>query len=224
MQDLETEILDKNLQKKVAEKQKSIYDRMFKSSKAIKNRDEESEERSATKSREIIRQELPSADIENVGSDTRDLSKDYTTDLKEDFPILTKLCLMNITNHSTYTEAAKMKKVLLLLLFLLLTLVPNLFSKSKFEQEAYIMYNEAISAYRMRRFTSAKIKLQELIKIRERWIFRNSQSAPSADIQRTKEYDKAIELYKEIIQRRAGLNEAQMAKRFGRLIFIHTKI
>jgi len=86
MQDLETEILDKNLQKKVAEKQKSIYDRMLKAQKAIKNRDEESEERSATKSREIIRQELPSADIENVGSDTRDLSKDYTTDLKEDFP------------------------------------------------------------------------------------------------------------------------------------------
>src|SRR5690606_17678519 len=86
MQDLETEILEKNLQKKVAEKQKSIYDRMLKAQKAIKNRDEDSEERSATNSREIIRQELPSADIENVGSDTRDLSKDYTTDLKEDFP------------------------------------------------------------------------------------------------------------------------------------------
>ena len=79
-----------------------------------------------------------------------------------------------------------MKKVLLLLLFFFLTLCSESFSQNqKFEQEAYIMYNEAISAYRMRRFTSAKTKLQELIKkIRERWIFRNSQSALGADIQR----------------------------------------
>jgi tetratricopeptide (TPR) repeat protein len=108
-----------------------------------------------------------------------------------------------------------MKKVLLLLLFLLLTPCSESFSQNqKFEQEAYIMYNEAISAYRMRRFTSAKIKLQELIKKYENDGYSEIARVHLAQIYKeTKEYDKAIELYKEIIQRRAGLNEAQMAKK-----------
>ena len=85
MQDVETQILDPGLRQKVAEKQKSIYDRMLRAQKAIKDRDEESEERKARKATEIIQQQ-PDRPIGEIGSDTRDLSKDFTGDLKEEFP------------------------------------------------------------------------------------------------------------------------------------------
>ncbi|MDD3002129.1 MAG: tetratricopeptide repeat protein, partial [Candidatus Riflebacteria bacterium] len=108
-----------------------------------------------------------------------------------------------------------MKKLLLLLLFFSLMTCSESFSQNqKFEQEAYIMYNDAISAYRMRRFTYAKTKLQELIKKYENDGYSEIARVHLAQMYKeTKEYDKAIELYKEIIQRRAGLNEAQMAKK-----------
>ncbi|PKL42430.1 MAG: hypothetical protein CVV41_14935 [Candidatus Riflebacteria bacterium HGW-Riflebacteria-1] len=85
MKDLETEILDPELRKKVAEKQKSIYDRMLRAQKAIKDRDEESEERKARKA-EVIRQQQPDKPLGEIGTDTRDLSKDFLGDLKEEFP------------------------------------------------------------------------------------------------------------------------------------------
>ncbi len=85
MQDVETKILDPEMQKKIAEKQKSIYDRMLKAQKAVKNRDEESEERQARKATEIIQQQSDKP-LTATGSDTRDLSKDFTGDLKEEFP------------------------------------------------------------------------------------------------------------------------------------------
>ena len=61
------------------------YDRMLRAQKAIKDRDEESEERKARKASEIIQQQ-PDKPIGEIGSDTRDLSKDFTGDLKEEFP------------------------------------------------------------------------------------------------------------------------------------------
>lgn len=85
MNDLETKMLDPNMRRKVAEKQKSIYERMLKAQKAIKNRDEESEERKAEKAREIIQQQ-PDQPIGEIGTDSRDLSKDFLGDLKEEFP------------------------------------------------------------------------------------------------------------------------------------------
>jgi len=85
MQDVETQILDPELRQKVAEKQKSIYDRMLRAQKAIKDRDEESEERQARKAAEITQQQ-PDQPIGEIGSETRDLSKDFTGDLKEEFP------------------------------------------------------------------------------------------------------------------------------------------
>ena len=85
MKDIETQMLDPKLRQKVAEKQKSIYERMLKAQKAIKNRDEESEERKAEKAREIVQQQ-PDKPLQVTGSDTRDLSKDFTGDLKEEFP------------------------------------------------------------------------------------------------------------------------------------------
>lgn len=85
MTDLETKMLDPNMRRKVAEKQKSIYERMLKAQKAIKNRDEESEERKAEKAREIIQQQ-PDQPIGEIGTDSRDLSKDFLGDLKEEFP------------------------------------------------------------------------------------------------------------------------------------------
>ncbi len=85
MKDAETQTLDPAMRQKVAEKQKSIYDRMMKAQKAIKDRDEESEERKARKAEEIIQQQ-PDKPIGEIGSDTRDLSKDFTGDLKEEFP------------------------------------------------------------------------------------------------------------------------------------------
>ncbi|OGK12801.1 MAG: hypothetical protein A2W80_10400 [Candidatus Riflebacteria bacterium GWC2_50_8] len=85
MKDLETDILDPELRKKVAEKQKSIYDRMLRAQKAIKDRDEESEERKARKA-EIIRQQQPDQPLGAIGTDSRDLSKDFLGDLKEEFP------------------------------------------------------------------------------------------------------------------------------------------
>ncbi|HNW11083.1 MAG TPA: hypothetical protein PKI71_06940, partial [Candidatus Rifleibacterium sp.] len=85
MQDVETQILNPEMRQKVAEKQKSIYDRMLRAQKAIKDRDEESEERKARKASEIIQQQ-PDKPIGEIGSDTRDLSKDFTGDLKEEFP------------------------------------------------------------------------------------------------------------------------------------------
>lgn len=86
MMNIETEILDPELSKKVAEKQKSIYDRMLKAQKTIKNREEESDEREATASREKIVQELVSEEIKNIGSSTVDLSKDFLSDFREKYP------------------------------------------------------------------------------------------------------------------------------------------
>jgi bifunctional DNA-binding transcriptional regulator/antitoxin component of YhaV-PrlF toxin-antitoxin module len=85
MKDLETEILDPELRRKVAERQKSIYDRMLRAQKAIKNRDEESEERKARKA-EMLKQLQPDQPLGEIGSDTRDLSHDFIGDLKEEFP------------------------------------------------------------------------------------------------------------------------------------------
>lgn len=85
MKDAETEMLSPELRKKVAEKQKSIYDRMLRAQKAIKNRDEESEERKAERAKEII-QQAPDKPLGEIGSDSRDLSKDFLGDLKEEFP------------------------------------------------------------------------------------------------------------------------------------------
>ncbi len=85
MKDIETKILDPALREKVAEKQKSIYERMLKSQKAIKNRDEEDEERKAQKAREIYQQD-PEEPIEDIGSGSIDLSKDFTGDLREEYP------------------------------------------------------------------------------------------------------------------------------------------
>lgn len=85
MKDLETEILDPELRKKVAEKQKSIYDRMLRAQKAVKDRDEESEERKAQRPEELIQQQ-PDKPLGEIGSDSRDLSKDFLSDSKEEFP------------------------------------------------------------------------------------------------------------------------------------------
>lgn len=85
MKDLETQILDPNMKREVAEKQKSVYDRMLKAQKSLRNRDEESEERKAEKASEV---KQPRADkpLPEIGTDTRDLSRDFLSDLKEDFP------------------------------------------------------------------------------------------------------------------------------------------
>jgi septal ring factor EnvC (AmiA/AmiB activator) len=85
MKDLETEILDPTLKRKVAERQKRIYERMLRAQKSIRNRKEKSEEREARKAREII-QQSPDKPIGDIGTDSLDLSKDFLTDLKEDFP------------------------------------------------------------------------------------------------------------------------------------------
>jgi hypothetical protein len=85
MKDLETQALDPAMRRKVAERQKKIYERMLKAQKSVKNRDEESEERKARKAREIVQQQ-PDKPIGDIGSDTLDLSKDFLTDLKEEFP------------------------------------------------------------------------------------------------------------------------------------------
>jgi hypothetical protein len=85
MEDIETQILDPDLRKKIAERQKKIYERMLKAQKAVKNRDEESEERQAKKAREIIQQK-PDSPIGDIGTDSLDLSKDFLSDLKEEFP------------------------------------------------------------------------------------------------------------------------------------------
>lgn len=85
MKDLETEMLDPTLKRKVAERQKRIYERMLRAQKSIRNRKEKSEEREARKAREII-QQSPDKPIGDIGTDSLDLSKDFLTDLKEDFP------------------------------------------------------------------------------------------------------------------------------------------
>ncbi len=85
MKDVETKILDPTMREKVAEKQKSIYERMLKSQKAIKNRDEEDEERKAQKARELFQQE-PEKPIGEIGTGSIDLSKDFTGDLREEYP------------------------------------------------------------------------------------------------------------------------------------------
>lgn len=85
MKDLETAILDPEMRKKVAERQKQIYERMLKAQKSIKNRDEESEERKAQKAREVMQQQ-PDQPIGDIGTSSLDLSKDFMTDLKEEYP------------------------------------------------------------------------------------------------------------------------------------------
>ena len=89
MKDVETKILDPALREKVTETQKSIYERMLKSQKAIKNRDEEDEERKAQKAKEIV-QQIPEKPIGDIGSGSIDLSKDFTGDLREEYPEIYK--------------------------------------------------------------------------------------------------------------------------------------
>ena len=85
MKDVETKILDPSMREKVKEKQKSIYDRMMRSQKALKNRDEENEEeRKAQRARELHQQE-PEKPIGDIGSASLDLSKDFTGDLREEY-------------------------------------------------------------------------------------------------------------------------------------------
>ncbi|HEY9071397.1 MAG TPA: DUF4175 family protein [Candidatus Ozemobacteraceae bacterium] len=85
MQDLETKTLDPRLRREVAERQKALYDRMLKAQKSIKNREEESEERKATKAREIV-QTAPDKPLPEIGTDTRDLARDFLGESREEYP------------------------------------------------------------------------------------------------------------------------------------------
>lgn len=85
MQDLETKTLDPRLRREVAERQKSIYDRMLKAQKSIRNREEESEERKAVKAREIV-QTAPDKPLPQIGTDSRDLSRDFLGESREEYP------------------------------------------------------------------------------------------------------------------------------------------
>ncbi|NLI77189.1 MAG: hypothetical protein GX442_12200 [Candidatus Riflebacteria bacterium] len=85
MQDLETQLLDPNQRREAADKQKSVYDRMLKAQKALRNRDEESEERKAEKASDL-KQAPVEGPLPDAGSDTRDLSRDFLGDMKEDYP------------------------------------------------------------------------------------------------------------------------------------------
>jgi len=85
MQDLETKTLDPRLRREVAERQKSVYDRMLKAQKSIRNREEESEERKAVKAREIV-QTAPDKPLPQIGTDSRDLSRDFLGESREEYP------------------------------------------------------------------------------------------------------------------------------------------
>jgi hypothetical protein len=85
MKDIETKSLDPKLRRKIAEKQKKIYERMLKAQKSIKNREEESEERKAKKAIERIQQKVDKP-LPKVGSETRDLSKDFLGETREEYP------------------------------------------------------------------------------------------------------------------------------------------
>lgn len=85
MQDLETKMLDPKLRREVAEKQKAVYDRMLKAQKSIKNREEESEERKGAKAREIV-QTAPEKPLPQIGTDSRDLSRDFLGESREEYP------------------------------------------------------------------------------------------------------------------------------------------
>ncbi|MBF0546865.1 MAG: hypothetical protein HQM08_20665 [Candidatus Riflebacteria bacterium] len=85
MEKLETKILDPKLKREVAEKQKSIYERMLKAQKSLKDRDEKSEERKAQKAGEIS-QVSPDKPLPQAGSETRDLSRDFLREMREKYP------------------------------------------------------------------------------------------------------------------------------------------
>jgi hypothetical protein len=86
MLDLETQILDPELQRDVADKQKAVYERMLRAMKSLRDRDEESEERKAQSPVEII-QEQPDEPLPDAGvDDTRDLSRDFLGETREDYP------------------------------------------------------------------------------------------------------------------------------------------
>jgi hypothetical protein len=85
MTDLETKILDPELRREVTERQKAVYDRMLKAQKSIRNRDEEEDERKAERAREIFQPE-PEQPLPELGTDSRDLSRDYLSDLNEEYP------------------------------------------------------------------------------------------------------------------------------------------
>jgi len=85
MQDLETKMLDPGMRREVAEKQKAIYERMLKAQKSIKNREEESDERKAAKAREIV-QTTPDKPLPEIGTDSRDLSRDFLGESREEYP------------------------------------------------------------------------------------------------------------------------------------------
>ena len=88
MEDIETEILDPALKREVAEKQKEVYEKMLKAQKSLRRRDdeEESEERKAVTPESSIKQVQADTPVDDSGNLQQDLSKDFLSDLPEDYP------------------------------------------------------------------------------------------------------------------------------------------
>lgn len=82
---LETEILDPELRREVADQQRDIYERMLRAQQSIRDRDEESEERRSTPASEIIQQDPDLPAIDPGVLRTEDMA-DYLRDLREEYP------------------------------------------------------------------------------------------------------------------------------------------
>lgn len=86
MKDIETQILDPNQQRKAAERQKSVYEKMLRAQKSLKKADEENEQRKAERPSEHLKQVQTNNQLPELQKDIQDYSKDFLSDLKEDYP------------------------------------------------------------------------------------------------------------------------------------------
>jgi outer membrane protein assembly factor BamD (BamD/ComL family) len=106
-----------------------------------------------------------------------------------------------------------MKKILAIIFALLFTAMP-LSAQRQYSNSAARLYNEAIGAYRQRHFTIAKTKFNELLTKYENDGYADIARIHLAQLYRdTKENEKAIELYKEILIKNNGMHEIHMARK-----------
>ncbi len=86
MKDIETRLLEGKYDRKLAEKQKSVYDRMLKAQKSLKQRDDESDERQAKAPEKAMRMLQPTKALADPQANSVDLAKDYMGEGKDEYP------------------------------------------------------------------------------------------------------------------------------------------
>ncbi len=107
-----------------------------------------------------------------------------------------------------------MKRIVLLFVLMCLFVPLQLNAQKTYSNTAARLYNEAIGAYRQRQFTMAKSKFNEIITKHENDGYADIARIHLAQLYKdTKEYEKAINLYKIILETNVGMSDIHVARK-----------